>query len=112
MGVVRKNVRFHDDDPADMEIFHAVCDFRSYGFRSESHMIIEALRTYLSNNILSLSPEQLSEMIAQRVAGIANVAATHSTVTINRTDETKSIPVDNDKNDEAYNAALNFLDSL
>ncbi len=112
MGVVRKNVRFHDDDPADMEIYHAVCNFRSYGFRSESHMIIESLRAYLSNNILSLSPEQLSDMIAEKVTEKINIVSVSVSGTSNDGSETELSIAEKSSDDEAYDAALNFIDSL
>ncbi len=102
MSIIRKTVRFHTGNPADMEILDAVCRFKEYGFRSESHMIMEALRVFLSDSVSTLSPEELADLIADRLRSslaIPVVTTPHDTMS-------------QGSEDEAYNAAMSFLDSL
>ena len=102
MSIIRKTVRFHTGNPADMEILDAVCRFKEYGFRSESHMIMEALRVFLSNPASNCSPEELADLIADRLCSclaIPVVTTPHDTMS-------------QGSEDEAYNAAMSFLDSL
>ena len=102
MSIIRKTVRFHTGNPADMEILDAVCRFKEYGFRSESHMIMEALRVFLSNPVSNCSPEELADLIADRLRpSLAMPVVTTPHDTMSQGSE-----------DEAYNAAMSFLDSL
>ena len=103
MSIIRKTVRFHTGNPADMEILDAVCRFKEYGFRSESHMIIEALRVFLSNPASNCSPEELADLICERIIPRLSIQAP-----IPPAPET----ADQSSEDAAYNAAMSFLDSL
>ena len=41
MNVKRKTVRFQDN-LSDLAVYDAITDYKKYGYRSESHMVIEA----------------------------------------------------------------------
>ena len=86
-----------------MRIYDAVCNYKSYGFRSESDMILEALRKYLSGGIMTLSPEEFADLIAERLQSKITVSST----VINEANNSK---VHSDE--EVYDTALSFLDSL
>lgn len=43
MNVKRKTVRFQDS-LSDLAVYDAISDYKKYGYRSESHMVIEAVR--------------------------------------------------------------------
>ena len=43
MNVKRKTVRFQDN-ASDLAVYEAISDYKSYGFRSESHMVVEAVK--------------------------------------------------------------------
>ncbi len=103
MRVLRKYARFHDNNAADMEVFDAVSNYRKYGFRSESQMIMEALRHFLSNKLSDCTPEQLADMIADRLQERIPISHIETPVP-----ENNSIESD----DAMYQAALSFLDTL
>ena len=42
MNVKRKTVRFQDN-LSDLAVYDAITDYKKYGYRSESHMVIEAV---------------------------------------------------------------------
>ena len=46
MNVKRKTVRFQDN-ASDLAVYEAISDYKSYGFRSESHMVVEAVKQFL-----------------------------------------------------------------
>ena len=43
MNVKRKTVRFQDN-LSDLSVYEAITNYKKYGYRSESHMVIEAVR--------------------------------------------------------------------
>ena len=47
MNVKRKTVRFQDN-LSDLSVYEAITNYKKYGYRSESHMVIEAVRRLLS----------------------------------------------------------------
>ena len=102
MNIVRKTVRFHTDNTEDVKILRAVSDYKSYGFHSTSGMILAALRKYLAGNGQNYSPEELADLIADRLSG--KLILSSSTESSNE----KETPDVN----EALDAALNFINSL
>lgn len=46
MNVKRKTVRFQDN-ASDLAVYEAISDYKSYGFRSESHMVVEAVKQFI-----------------------------------------------------------------
>ncbi len=99
MNVKRKTIRFQDN-LSDLSAYEAITEYKKYGFRSESHMVIEAVRRLIGDSSTSLDAERIADLIAERLSGKLSIDA-GSTVK------------ESEKNDEdAYDAALDFLDSL
>lgn len=99
MNVKRKTVRFQDN-ASDLAVYEAISDYKSYGFRSESHMVVEAVKQYIHKNPTALDPEELADLIAQKLSGKITISSDSSTITDTPTSE------------DAFNAALGFLDGL
>ena len=102
MSVIRKTVRFHKGNAADMQVLDAVCHFKEYGFRSESQMIMEALRCFLSGTVSNCSPEELADLIVDRLRQSLAIPVVTSPMETMYTGSS----------DETYDAAMSFLDSL
>ena len=50
MNVKRKTVRFQDN-ASDLAVYEAISDYKSYGFRSESHMVVEAVKQVIHDQV-------------------------------------------------------------
>ncbi len=103
MGSIRKYIRLYENKDEDMKILEELSKYQEYGFRSEGQMIMEALRRYLSNDISSVTAEELADLIAERLSG--KIILSSDTAAIPSEDPA---PDDND----VYDAALSFLDTL
>ncbi len=101
MTVKRKTVRFQDN-VSDLAIYEAISDYKKYGYRSESHMMIEAVRHLLKNDSSDFDAEKMADLIAERLSG--KLTVTSHPVNIEKPKEPTS--------EEAYDAALSFLDSF
>lgn len=101
MTVKRKTVRFQDT-ASDMAVYEAISDYRSLGFRSESHMVIEAVRQYLKRDSRDLDPDALADLILERLSG-------NITVSSEAKEPASPEPA---SSDAAFDAALSFLDSF
>ena len=102
MNVKRKTVRFQDS-LSDLSVYDAITDYKKYGFRSESHMVIEAVRLLIKNGNSDLDPEKMAELIAEKVAGKL------SGVRLNLTEIPKR---DEPTQKDVFDAALSFLDNI
>ncbi len=100
MSVKRKTVRFQDT-PGDIAAYDAINNYKSYGFRSESHMVITAISNYLSQKEPSLSPEEFADLIATRLSGLLTVSS--QTLTPADTKPTE---------EEVFNTALDFINTI
>ena len=58
MNVKRKTVRFQDN-LSDLAVYDAITDYKKYGYRSESHMVIEAVRRLINEDLASNDAEKL-----------------------------------------------------
>ncbi|MCR5337505.1 MAG: hypothetical protein K6E75_03005, partial [Lachnospiraceae bacterium] len=83
-------------------ICEGLSKFKDYGFESENQMIRVALLRFLSDKLSDHSPEELADLIADRLR--QNLAMPVVTTPV----ETMSTG----SSDEAYDAAMSFLDSL
>ena len=101
MNVKRKTVRFQDL-PGDLAAYEAISNYKSYGFRSESHMVITAVTEFISKEKSNLSPEELADLIAARLSGSISLLPQTNVDQARNTTST----------DEIYNAALSFIDNL
>ena len=102
MNVKRKTVRFQDS-LSDLAVYDAISDYKKYGYRSESHMVIEAVRRLIKDGSSELDPDTLADKIAERLAGKLTVSPS-----------AEPIPAKDDapSTDAAFDAALDFLSSF
>ena len=68
MNVKRKTVRFQDN-ASDLAVYEAISDYKSYGFRSESHMVVEAVKQFLHKGGSAIDSEELANLIVQKLSG-------------------------------------------
>ena len=102
MNVKRKTVRFQDN-LSDLSVYEAICDYKKYGYRSESHMVIEAVRRLINEDLASNDAEKLADLIAERLSGKLTLSSSN----------TDTSPKEDTKTEEAaFDAALSFLDSF
>ncbi len=102
MNVKRKTVRFQDN-LSDLSVYEAITNYKKYGYRSESHMVIEAVRRLLKGEAGDFDPEKMADLIAERLSGKLSVSSIQTT-TPPKEDATTE--------EAAFDAALNFLDSF
>ena len=102
MIVQRKTVRFQDT-VSDMAVYDAISDYRSLGFRSESHMVIEAVRQFISKSHTDLSPDELADLIVKKLSG---------TITVSSEPSAPASTEPETSDNAAFDAALSFLDSF
>jgi hypothetical protein len=103
MSVIRKSVRLYSNNESDKRICEGLGKFKEYGFESENQMIRVALLRFLSDKLSDCSPEELADLIAGKLRDRIAIP-----VVTPPSSETKS----DGSEDEAYDAALSFLDSL
>jgi len=103
MNVKRKTVRFQDNLD-DLAVYEAVSNYKKYGYRSESHMMIEAVRKMLYSKDSDFDPEKLADLIAARLSGKLTATSINT--------DTNTEPDKTTKEDAAYDAALDFLNTL
>ena len=102
MNVKRKTVRFQDNH-SDLAVYDAIADYKKYGYRSESHMVIEAVRRLINEAAASSDAEKLADLIAERLTGKLTISSSNPDTS----------PKENAKTEEAaFDAALSFLDSF
>ena len=101
MNVKRKTIRFQDTS-ADLSAYEAISDYKSYGFRSENHMVIEAIKRLIAPKAGDLSADELATAIAKKLSGNISVSSLQTENTI---EEPRS-------KEAAFDAALDFLDNL
>lgn len=102
MNVKRKTVRFQDN-LSDLSVYEAICDYKKYGYRSESHMVIDAVRRFIQDGESDIDIDKLADRIAQKLSGKLTVSTTSQSVS-----KTEDTPTEK----AAFDAALSFLDSF
>ncbi len=100
MSTKRKNISFRDT-PADMAVYAAISDFRSYGFSTESRMVIESVKYYITKKNSDFPIEELADMIAARLSKMNPVPAAQ-----------EDPPAENPDVNAALDAALSFLEQF
>ncbi|MCR5339505.1 MAG: hypothetical protein K6E75_13215 [Lachnospiraceae bacterium] len=103
MSVIRKSIRLYSNNETDKRICEGLGKFKDYGFESENQMIRFALLRFLSDKLSDCSPDELADLICERIIPKLSIQAPIPPVP-----DTES----HSSEDAAYNAALNFLDSL
>lgn len=102
MNVKRKTVRFQDN-LSDLSVYEAITNYKKYSYRSESHMVIEAVRRLIKGESADFDPEKMADLIAERLSGRLSLSSNSD----------NPLPKEDTKNEEAaFDAALNFLDSF
>ncbi len=101
MSEKRKTIRFRDN-PDEMAVYNAIKDFSAYGFRSGSHMIIEAVRRLMEEkDQKEYSPERMAELIAEHLSRMLPDSL-----------PAKTCQAEQSASDAAFDAALSFLENL
>ncbi len=102
MNVKRKTVRFKDN-LTDLSAYEAISDYKKYGYRSESHMVIEAIQLLIKSDKNDSEAEKIAELIVKKLSGKLTVSSGNEPAT-----PEADIPAE----EAAYDAALSFLDSI
>ena len=102
MNVKRKTVRFQDN-LSDLSVYEAITNYKKYGYRSESHMVIEAVRHLIKGESADFDPEKMADLIAERLS---------DRLTVSSISESPPPKEDAKTEEAAFDAALNFLDSF
>ncbi len=102
MNVKRKTVRFQDN-LSDLAVYNAITDYKKYGYRSESHMVIEAVRHLINEAPAPNDAEKLADLIAERLSGKLTLSSQNTDTS--QKEDTKT-------EEAAFDAALSFLDSF
>ena len=102
MNVKRKTVRFQDN-LSDLAVYDAITDYKKYGYRSESHMVIEAVRRLINEGSANLDVDKLADKRAEKLSGKLTVSSSFTAA--QKSEDALS-------SEDAFNAALNFLDSF
>lgn len=107
----QKTVRFYDDAPEDVSALQILDEYRKYGFNSAREMVIAAINRYAQgNSSLNISSGNLDEL-ADKIA----IRIKKMNVTISKEDglmEEKGNEDGTNHNDENYQKAFSFLDTL
>ncbi len=101
MNVKRKTIRFQDTS-ADLSAYEAISDYKSYGFRSENHMVVEAIKRLIAPKAGDLSPDELADAIAKKLSGNIMVSSVQAETSVEKPKSKEA----------AFDAALDFLDNL
>ena len=102
MNVKRKTVRFKDN-LTDLSAYEAISDYKKYGYRSESHMVIEAVQRLIKGEENNSEAERIADLIVERLSEKLSVSPT---VGSDKSEDEGS------SENAAYDAALSFLDSF
>ena len=105
--MVQKTLRFYDDSTDDEKALGKLNNYKKYGYTSCRDMIIAAInlidqRDENSSGNSSINVDELAEKIADRLNGKITAVASAGC------DE----KMEEKNNDDNYNKALSFMDSL
>lgn len=112
----RKTIRFYDN-PKDAKALDALKDYKNYGFDNENQMVVTALYEFIEHRTTaqtSYSPDELADLIAERLKGSLNVTVGTRTTETNDT-SSSSMELDTTNStadDETFAMASNFIDML
>lgn len=102
MNVKRKTVRFQDS-LSDLSVYEAISNYKKYGYRSESHMVIESVRRLINEGSANLDVDKLADKLAEKLSGKLTVSSSFTAA--QKSEDALS-------SEDAFNTALNFLDSF
>lgn len=117
MDITRKTIRFYDSEK-DKVALEALNNYADYGFSSANDMVVGALyqlARHQSSGISDITPNELADMIAERLSGKLHVvqATDTTTATTDNTETFSSVETLTYEEDEANtDIAINFLDNF
>ena len=115
MEITRKTIRFYDSEK-DKVALEALNNYADYGFSSANDMVVGALyelARHQSSSISGITPNELADMIAERLSGKLNVVQATDTTTDTTTMASVSVEsLDIVQDDNGLDDALDFLNSF
>jgi len=115
MDITRKTIRFYDSEK-DKVALEALNNYADYGFSSANDMVIGALyelARHQSTGISDITPNELADMIAERLSGKLHVVQATDTATITTTTASLSVEsLDIAQDDNGLDDALDFINNF
>lgn len=115
MDITRKTIRFYDSEK-DKVALEALNNYADYGFSSANDMVVGALyelARHHSSGISDITPNELADMIAERLSGKLHVVQATDTTTATTTTTSSSVEtLDIVQDDNGLDDALDFLNSF
>ena len=113
MDITRKTIRFYDSEK-DKVALEALNNYADYGFSSANDMVVGALyelARHQSSGISGITPNELADMIAERLNGKLHITQTTDTPA-NTTTSSSVESLDIIQDDDGLDNALDFLNSF
>lgn len=113
----RKTIRFYDN-PRDSKALEALGDYKNYGFDNENAMVVTALYNFIEHHASSqpaYSPNELADLIAERLKGSLNITVakeTNEPTDTTETTHTMELDATPTADDNTFAMASSFLVSL
>ena len=107
--MVQKTVRFYEESPDDAKALEILNNYRKYGYNNCREMIIASIIAY-SQKGQNSSGEIDVEELAERIVNKINLNIT--TISPASGSEIKEDEYESSNNEENYNKALSFMESL
>ena len=101
MSSYRKTIRFQDND---VKIYQAIADYKKYGYRSESHLVIEAVKKLIFGDKYDGLSEKVARSVVEQLMPLLSEARPEGNSSLC---EKKK-----DQDNEVYDAVMSFIDSL
>ncbi len=112
--MIQKTIRFYDNATADMSALQILNNCKKYGFNNAREMIITAVNEYVLVQVSDSHSPALEEKDIDLLA--EKIAMRIGNMTRNKDSDLKEEKYENstgtNKNDESYQKALRFLDTL
>ena len=107
--MVQKTVRFYEESPDDAEALEILNNYRKYGHNNCREMIIASIISYSQKGQTSSGEIDVDEL-AERIVNKLNLNIT--AVSGASSSEIKEDEYERSNNEDNYNKALSFMESL
>jgi len=107
--MVQKTVRFYEESPDDAEALEILNNYRKYGHNNCREMIIASIISYSQKGQTSSGKIDVDEL-AERIVNKLNLNIT--AVSVASSSEIKEDEYERSNNEDNYNKALSFMESL
>ena len=107
--MVQKTVRFYEESPDDAEALEILNNYRKYGHNNCREMIIASIISYSQKGQTSSGEIDVDEL-AERIVNKLNLNIT--AVSVASSSEIKGDEYERSNNEDNYNKALSFMESL